>query len=1563
MPESSSDDDTQLRDTTGASAAVPMFGPPKHTGELGTFGRYRVLQKLGQGGMGAVYLGYDEALDRKVALKVMLQRAAADSAARARFLREARSAARVKSDHVVTIFDVGEWNDVPFIAMDYLLGAPLDAYLKEKGELPVGHAVRVARETALGLSAAHELGYVHRDIKPANLWLEAPKGRVKLLDFGLARAATDDTNLTGSGAVMGTPAYMSPEQARAKPVDGRSDLFSVGVLLYRLLTGKLPFDGDTTIALLTALAVDTPDAPRALNPAVPPELDALVMKLLCKDPAGRYQTAGELAAALLAIEQGRAAVSQPQAVPVSMPVMVVAAQTQNVWEGIDDSASYAVPLATPSEVDGTELVSGPRESAARASNRPLLFALGGLALAVVVLVGVVLALNGKKPPADVENKQPNPPPKPPVSPNAPPERRAAEWALNAGGTVTVSVKGDARAVTKTDALPNEAFALEGVNLSGVKTFADADLAVLFDCKNLRAVDLSGTSVTDAGVAHLRNCTELVTVNLADTRVGNASVGHLANCTKIELLQATRTKVNRFAARAFADAHPHARVTFDTGTIEPAIYGDAGAVAKWLLETKKLTAITVEVKGKRETVTQLPNVPFKVLGLDFSPKNNGGKLEAADVPKLAAFDDLEELYLVNSGATDADFAPLARLKKLKRLSLERTKVTPASAPVIRGFPELEYLQGPPTEDWLNPLAGLTNLRAVKCSRQPFTAEMAGQLAALPNLTQLELTEIEWSAPVVQKVAALKHLRWLSLGDAKPEVVRELIAALPGCEVRATNDKGKWERLTTGAERVFALGGGVRVTGRRDQLRRADDLPQARFRLTHIDLWQKPTRDADLELFADCPDLVDIHLGLTGVTDAGVAHLKACKALAKIDLAANPVSDLTLDHLRALPNLTNLYITKSNVTGPGIQAFARDKPRCLITWNGGVIAPTEADRVAAEYARSVGGVVAVRGADGGRRELPAGEELPRDKFALVAVHFGEAARATDDGLVAFVGTTQLLELTMHNAPGITDAGLARFAGNKTLVKLVISGTTAATEVGLRHFADNTGLLELWLHDRPFTDECLKPFHGNTKLHQLVLAHSQPTDAGVAPFGACLDLRHLDLNGTKVTAAVLPHFHKCTKLGTLFVKGTGITREQLDETAKKLPNCRIEYDGGVIEPRGAPRDERAAALAVLAAGGEVGVAGRAGRVRAAAELPAGAIELASVRMETQPANRDAVRKALAALDGCTKLTHLALLGTEVADADLARFAGCTELQNLQLTDTAVTDAGLAHLKNCRNINVMQLQNVPLTDAGARAIAAMPKVDVLSIRNSKITDAGLEALAALPLTYIDVRGTKATAGGVAALAKARPKCRVMHDGGDLAPRADRDRELAEFVFSKGGFVFVNGEFKNVTAAADLPKGAFRLTGVLFAQSTKVTDADLARFADFSNITYLSFIGHKNVTDAGLAHFKGCTGLTHVYLLGTSVTEMGLARFKGCATLNTVDLSQTKVKALAPFSESTVLALRARDTDLGDDGLKALTGTDELRLLELEKTKVTAAGAAEFAKRNPKCKVVWDGGTIEPKK
>ena len=206
------------------------FGPPEKPDEVGTLGRYRVLKKLGAGGMGAVYLAYDTTLARRIALKVMLPEHAADGESRERFLREARAAAMVKSDHVVTIFDVDEKRGVPFIAMEYLLGYPLDQYLRTNGEL---HYARkssgIARRNGDWPRRAHELGLIHRDVKPGNIWLEAPNGRVKLLDFGLARAQNDETHLTTSGIVVGTPAFMSPEQARGLKIDGRSDLFSLNM--------------------------------------------------------------------------------------------------------------------------------------------------------------------------------------------------------------------------------------------------------------------------------------------------------------------------------------------------------------------------------------------------------------------------------------------------------------------------------------------------------------------------------------------------------------------------------------------------------------------------------------------------------------------------------------------------------------------------------------------------------------------------------------------------------------------------------------------------------------------------------------------------------------------------------------------------------------------------------------------------------------------------------------------------------------------------------------------------------------------------------------------------------------------------------------------------------------------------------------------------------------------------------------------------------------------------------------------------------------------------------------
>jgi TPR repeat protein/tRNA A-37 threonylcarbamoyl transferase component Bud32 len=292
-----------------------LLSPPQVPGELGRLGGYRVLRVLGKGGMGLVFEAEDVSLRRRVALKVMRPEVAAFAAHRERFLREARAVASVASDHVCPIFQVGEDNGVPFIAMPLLKGEPLDARLERGKPLPVADVVRIGREIALGLAAAHEADVVHRDVKPANVWLEVmPKGppRARLLDFGLARGGTDE-HLTRTGEVMGTPSYLSPEQARGQKVDGRSDLFSLGVVLYEMAAGKRPFKGSDPVSVLSSLALDTPAAPASLRPEVPEALSALIMHLLEKAPQDRPAGAAEVAERLGQMQ----AFSTPTPVPAA----------------------------------------------------------------------------------------------------------------------------------------------------------------------------------------------------------------------------------------------------------------------------------------------------------------------------------------------------------------------------------------------------------------------------------------------------------------------------------------------------------------------------------------------------------------------------------------------------------------------------------------------------------------------------------------------------------------------------------------------------------------------------------------------------------------------------------------------------------------------------------------------------------------------------------------------------------------------------------------------------------------------------------------------------------------------------------------------------------------------------------------------------------------------------------------------------------------------------------------------------------------------------------------------
>ncbi|MBL8799457.1 MAG: protein kinase [Planctomycetia bacterium] len=265
--------------------------PPAGPDEIGRLGEYRVLRLLGKGGMALVFQAEDIALCRPVALKVMKPDLDREMGPWDRFLREARLMAAIKHEHLVTIYQAGQQGDIYYFAMELLEGESLEDWIKQHPQPDARDVLRMARELASGLGFIHDNGLIHRDIKPANIWLEAPSGRLKILDLGLARFVKEDVNLTQTGAVLGTPAFMSPEQARGDPLDARSDLFSLGCVLYAVCTGAKPFRGETSMAQLMSLAADTPRPIRELNPRIPASLAKLIDELLAKEPAERPATA------------------------------------------------------------------------------------------------------------------------------------------------------------------------------------------------------------------------------------------------------------------------------------------------------------------------------------------------------------------------------------------------------------------------------------------------------------------------------------------------------------------------------------------------------------------------------------------------------------------------------------------------------------------------------------------------------------------------------------------------------------------------------------------------------------------------------------------------------------------------------------------------------------------------------------------------------------------------------------------------------------------------------------------------------------------------------------------------------------------------------------------------------------------------------------------------------------------------------------------------------------------------------------------------------------------------
>lgn len=338
-------------------------------------GRYELIQKIARGGMAEVYMAKDQLLDRPVALKVLFPELSVNLSFVERFRREAQAAANLTHPNIVSVFDWGEADNTYFIVMELVDGVTLSSLIQDSSPLDPQRAAIIASDVAASLSFAHKHGVIHRDVKPSNVLL-TEDGQVKVTDFGIARAATADGDLTQTGAVMGTATYIPPEQAQGLVVDGRSDVYSLGVVLYEMLVGKVPFTGDNPLSIAYKHVREEPVRPREIVPSIPEGLEAIVLKAMSKDPAERYQSAIEMREDLNRF---------------------LNRQDVLALNGFDPEATQAIPLVAAGAGPKTEVIrTAPLAGAVASSddNRRRNYLLIGIAALVILLLAVLLFAKG-----------------------------------------------------------------------------------------------------------------------------------------------------------------------------------------------------------------------------------------------------------------------------------------------------------------------------------------------------------------------------------------------------------------------------------------------------------------------------------------------------------------------------------------------------------------------------------------------------------------------------------------------------------------------------------------------------------------------------------------------------------------------------------------------------------------------------------------------------------------------------------------------------------------------------------------------------------------------------------------------------------------------------------------------------------------------------------------------------------------------------------------------------------------------------------------------------------------
>jgi serine/threonine protein kinase len=828
---------------SGPDSTRGFLQPSTRSDSLGRLGHYEVLEVLGQGGFGIVFRAVDEQLQRIVAIKVLSPEMAATSPARRRFLREARSSARVRHENVVQVYAVEE-EPLPYLVMEFVPGETLQQRLDRSGPLEATEVVELGRQIAEGLAAAHAQGLIHRDIKPGNILIEAGSRRhARITDFGLARAA-DDASLSQSGVVAGTPMFMAPEQASAGTLDHRADLFSLGSVLYTMASGRPPFRAPSTLAVLKRVVEDTPRPIREIIPEVPQWLCDIISRLHAKNPDDRLSTAQE-AADLLA--HGEAKVRRPGTLP-----------PQQVEK----------PGLCPRDVPQPAPV---RKRAGRWAAAVAVLLLGVLgimeATGVTNMRGMVSRLFSPEKASDAEAKKDDPEAISAVTPsggarirsgetekdvganskNA--DRRVAEYVLSIGGKVKVNDQDEE--IKAASDLPRESFRLTFVELARNKQVTDAGLAVFKDCKSLTGLSLWQTNVGDEGLVHVKECKAVTHLWLGTTRVTDAGLAQLAGRTNLVLVDLLSTNVTDVGLANLKNCRELDNLSlFGTGVT------DAGL--DHLKDCRNLTSLYL----------------------------GATKVTDAGLPRLAGMDRLMYVGLKRTQVSAQGVASLAKSAPQCIIDWDGGRIQPT----VRIDPERR------AAEYVLSIGGTVRLtgedRDIRAA-----ADLPGaafQVAVVGLINNRQLTDAG--------LAFLKDCKSLTIADLVGTPVTDAsMMRLKDCK----NLTALYMAYTdVGDDGLTQLRSCKNLTELNLHHTRVTNAGLAVARewktLKVLNLAELTVTDAGLLALKECKSLTGLYLNDTQVTDAGLAHLTGLDQLTRLTLLKTQVTAQGVEKLaRALP----------------------------------------------------------------------------------------------------------------------------------------------------------------------------------------------------------------------------------------------------------------------------------------------------------------------------------------------------------------------------------------------------------------------------------------------------------------------------------------------------------------------------------------------------------------------------------------------------------------------------------------------------------------------------------------